>query len=197
MGARGPKPEPASVKVAKGNPGHRPIGADPVVEIEEIKAAEAAPQPKVAPPAWLKGEGRELWERLAPRLAAMKLLTQIDAYTFARYCKNFAMWLKMQRRLTRRGEIYEIETASGKVRRTDPAFLIADRLDKRLEAVEDRFGLNPAERQRLYAQRAAIPSLGDLFTARGAPPKPADKTPGSPPAQEDDFTGGSPVGFLN
>jgi hypothetical protein len=29
MGRRGPKPQPASVKQAKGNPGHRPIGADP------------------------------------------------------------------------------------------------------------------------------------------------------------------------
>lgn len=195
MGARGPKPEPAAVKVAKGNPGHRPIGIDPV---DETKASDAAPQPKIPPPAWLKGEGRKVWESLAPRLTAMKLLTPIDSLTFGRYCKNFALWLKMQRRLTRRGEIYEIETASGRVRRTDPAFLIADRIDKRLESVEDRFGLNPAERQRLYAQRAAIPSLGDLFTARGVPPKPADTT-AEPPrtAQEDDFTGGSPVGFLN
>jgi P27 family predicted phage terminase small subunit len=191
MGRRGPKPAPAAVKAAKGNPGRRPIGADPV-PAESSTATADQPTAKVAAPAWLNGEARTVWERLAPRLIAMKLLTPPDAYTFARYCKNFAMWLKMQRRLTRKGEIYEIETASGKVRRADPAFLMADRLDRRLEAVEDRFGLNPAERQRIFAARAAQPHAGDLFGER--PIAPAAAPQGSGPSRQ---VGGSPIGTLN
>jgi P27 family predicted phage terminase small subunit len=172
MGRRGPKPEPAAVKEAKGNPGRRKVGSDPAPADDS--------QLKVAAPAWLKKEGLDVWRRLAPRLVALKLLTATDAETFARYCKNFARWLKMQDRLDRMGEIYEIETASGTVRRADPAFLIGDRLERQLVSAEAVFGLNPAERQRIYAARAAQPpGEGDLFGSRQAA---SGAAAGSPPA---------------
>lgn len=155
MGRRGPKPEPAAVKEAKGKPGRRPIGSDPVdAAVDAVPALIDAPD-------WLNAEGRSVWDRLAPRLVALKLLTQTDAETFARYCKNFARWLKMQTRLDTLGEIYEIETASGIVRRADPAFLIGDRLERQLVSAEAVFGLNPAERQRIYAARANGAGSGD------------------------------------
>ncbi|WP_042954176.1 phage terminase small subunit P27 family [Rhizobium leguminosarum] len=162
MGRRGPKPEPAAVKKAKGNSGRRPIGEDP--KVEDAKQ-EVSVTSSVVPPTWLKDGGLDVWGRLAPRLIAMKLLTQLDAETFGRYCRNFSRWLKMQERLDDKGEVYEIETASGIVRRYEPAFAIADRLERQLSAAEANFGLNPAERQRLYAARAAGAGAGagDLF----------------------------------
>jgi len=164
MGRRGPKPEPASVKKAKGNSGHRPIGEDPAAAetapAESKTETRAVVVPIVHPPKWLKKGGLLVWNRLAPRLIAMRLLSQIDAETFARYCRNFARWHDMQKRLDTEGEIYEIETASGTVRRYDPAFVIADRLERQLSAAEANFGLNPAERQRLFAARAAAAAQG-------------------------------------
>lgn len=174
MSRRGPKPEPAAVKIAKGNPGRRPVGADPV-------ASDAAAV-SVAPPAWLKKDALLVWKRLAPRLVALKLLTATDAETFARYCRNFARWLKMQKRLDAEGEIYEIETASGRVRRADPAFLIGDRLERQLVSAEAVFGLNPAERQRIFAQRAAKAPDGDLFGNRDAPQTGKNNKAASTPA---------------
>ena len=166
MGRRGPKPQPASVKAAKGNPGNRPLGADPAAPAE---TADLAKSTQVDPPVWLKREGRKIWDRLVPRLIAMKLLSPIDAEAFARYCRNFARWLKMQEVLDKEGETYESESAHGKLKRCHPAFLIGDRLERQLAAAEDRFGLNPAERQRLYAARAAQPVFpGEL--PFGAPP---------------------------
>lgn len=165
MGRRGPKPEPAAVKEAKGKPGRRPIGSDPV--------QEAAQPVRIDAPDWLKDGGLEVWQRLSPRLVALKLLSPTDAETFARYCKNFARWLKMQTRLDTMGEIYEIETASGLVRRADPAFLIGDRLERQLVSAEAVFGLNPAERQRIFAGRAAGGAGAgdrDLFGHPSAPP---------------------------
>lgn len=166
MGRRGPKPEPAAVKKAKGNSGRRPIGEDPKVEDAKPEVSATA---SVVPPTWLKDGGLDVWNRLAPRLIAMKLLTQLDAETFGRYCRNFSRWLKMQERLDDKGEVYEIETASGIVRRYEPAFAIADRLERQLSAAEANFGLNPAERQRLYAARAAGAGAGagDLFGDNG------------------------------
>jgi len=197
MGRRGPKPEPSSVKLAKGNSGHRPIGEEPTAEQVEANAAAAV---KVEAPAWLKKEGLEVWERLAPRLLGQKLLFPIDAETFGRYCTNFARWLKMQAVLDAEGETYESESPHGKYKRAHPAYLIGDRLEKQLAAAEANFGLNPAERQRLYAARAAAAGaggqlFGDLPTQR----RPDRATPSSvaPPQQQPTTAAGkSAIGFL-
>jgi P27 family predicted phage terminase small subunit len=189
MGIRGPKPEPAAVKEAKGNPGRRPIGADP-----EPDTPEGGKTNQVDAPIWLKGEGLAIWDRLAPRLVERKLLTAIDAEAFGRYCRTFARWIRMQDVLDNEGETYESESAHGKLKRAHPAFLIADRAERQLLSAEDRFGLNPAERQRLFAARASQPFTGDLFGAL-----PAGQTPksGKRQAEARAAGGASPVGFLN
>lgn len=184
MGRRGPKPEPAAIKEAKGNPSRRKVGSDPAVDNTTNTA--------IKPPAWLKGDALRVWKRLAPRIAAMKLLTQTDAETFGRYCRNMARWLKLQKRLDDVGEFYEVETASGTVRRADPAFMLSDRLDRLLSSAEANFGLNPAERQRIFAARAAGAGVGDLF---GSQRPPADKQDTS--ASHTPATKSPPRGFLN
>jgi P27 family predicted phage terminase small subunit len=149
----------------------------------------------VSVPSWLVKDGLAIWNKLAPRLVAMKLLTEADAPAFARYCKHYARWLKLQRRLDKDGDIYEIVTASGTVRRADPAFTMADRLDRMMLALEDRFGLNPAERQRIFAARANTGTAGDLF---GSQSKDADRrsddpaTPATPAAEKIE----GPIGLL-
>jgi P27 family predicted phage terminase small subunit len=187
MGRRGPKPQSPGVKAQKApvRSRRRPRTATP--------AADQVIGGAVEPPSWLKKEGRRIWDRIAPTLTVMKLLNAADAQTFGRYCRNFARWLDMQSRLDKTGEIYAIETASGEVRRADPAFLIADRLEKMLLAVEDRFGLNPAERQRIFAARAQS-GARDLFS-----PGADEKRPGDPAAKaaEPATPEDSPVGLLN
>ena len=192
MGRRGPKPETAAVKEAKGKPGRRPIGSDP--------AQEASHPVRVDAPDWLKSDGLEVWGRLAPRLVALKLLSVTDAETFARYCRNFARWLKMQKRLDDEGEIYEIETQSGKVRRADPAFLIGDRLERQLVSAEAMFGLNPAERQRIFAARANGAGAGagdrDLFGHASQAAGQGKTSGGKVPAASAPGAKKSAVGFL-
>jgi P27 family predicted phage terminase small subunit len=163
-----------------------------------VKAAQpSAPVASGDAPSWLKGESLKIFQRMAPMLRNMKLLTEADAPAFARYCKHYARWLDLQKRLDKHGDIYEIETASGVVRRADPAFVMADRLDRMLLAIEDRFGLNPAERQRIMAARANTGATSDLFG--GAPGKDADRRsddPASPAAPAAEPIDG-PIGLLN
>jgi P27 family predicted phage terminase small subunit len=194
MGFRGPKPDPAAVKEAKGNPGRRPIGADPVTDDQAgASHGEITTAPNdVVPPVWLKGKALDVWNRIGPRLVKMRLLSPIDAEPFARYCRNFARWEKMQTELDERGETYESESQHGKLRRIDPSFMIADRLERSLMAIEDRFGLSPSERQRVYAARAANPNATDLFgwpIAGGKAKKPDEDAPVRGKS--------SPVGLLN
>lgn len=182
MGARGPKPEPAAIKRAKGNPGRRAVGVDPAVDSVEKAQGLTAPE-------WINAAGREIWGRLAPKLEAMNLLSGLDVETFGRYCQNFGRWLKMQARLDSDGETYLVESEHGKYVRANPAYLIADRLERQLVAAEAGFGLNPAERQRIYAARAAGKSQGELFG--GAAEAPAKSAPAAKPVES------GPVGLLN
>lgn len=181
----GPKPQSAAEREQKEpvRSKHRPRPALP-----------ETPAGGVNPPAWLKKEGLKIWQRLAPPLQRAKLLSQSDAETFARYCRNFARWLKMQKEIDKEGEAYESESQWGKLKRVNPAFLIADRIERQLLATEDRFGLNPAERQRIFAARAAATNAGDMFSAPQPDKRPDDVA--AEPTQPAEPEQG-PVGFLN
>lgn len=197
--ARGPKPAPEGVKAQKSAVRSTRSNA----AVDEAVASEATKAPAksaIEPPAWLKDEGLKIWRRISPRLVQAKLLSSADTETFGRYCRNFARWLKLQAQLDSEGETYEAETylsngllaepEAANVRRTlkrvHPAFTIADRLERQLLAIEDRFGINPAERQRIFAQRAATGSTGDLFDPvpeRGRGDPAAQPVPPAQPAK--------------
>jgi P27 family predicted phage terminase small subunit len=175
------------VKKAKGNSGRRPI-ATAEIEEEAYKAAEEAVETQVGmqPPDWISDDGRTVWNQLAPRLAAMQILKQIDSLTFGRYCEDFGLWVKLKTIVGEEGSFYESESAHGKFKRPHPAFNQAKELDSKLMQHEANFALNPADRQRLFAARAAA-GQGGLF-----PPEP-------PAAGDGDGLGkgGSPIGMLN
>lgn len=180
----GRRPDPASVKEAKSAVrSARKAPAAPTVEL----VAEG----KLRPPAWLIGEGRDVWDRLAPRLRDQRLLNGTDEHVFARYCRNFAKWQQIRSQLDKKGYAYDAKTVGGgTLRRIDPLFMVADRLERQLLAVEDRFGMNPAERQRINAARANAPA-GSLFDDERRSDDPA-----APAAEAADPIEG-PVGLLN
>lgn len=186
MTKRGPKPKPAAVKRQRASSG-RPVVDDAMPTVTAAPATIGG----VAAPNWLDGEGLEIWNGKAPTLAAAKLLTEADAIAFGRYCRNLARWLKMQRALDQDTETYSVTTASGTVHRPRPEFLIADRIERQLLAAEDRFGLNPAERQRIFAARAAGGDSGDLFGSKARDGDAAAKAAEAAKPIE------SPVGLLN
>ena len=177
----GRRPDAPAIQRLKGNPGRRPI-ADAAAEITTIEAASTAP-------AWLKDEAKAIWDRLAPDLRTLNLMHRVDALTFGRYCEWFALWLKARRRLGD-GDLV-VTTASEHVTmdRLDKNLHACLLIEKRLLDTEDRFGLNPANRQRIFAQRAAAGAAGGLF----------DPAPGDAPAQPGEPEGRevASVGFLN
>lgn len=190
-GRRGPAPEPAAVKKAKGNSGRRPMKAAEIeeqanaaAEAAELEAAngEVETRSDIQPPDWLSDDGKEVWADIAPRLAAMKILTKLDAHAFARYCKAFARWVSLEKVLDEQGTTYESESPHGKYQRSHPAFMQADRLNRTLISMEGNFGLNPADRQRLFAARAAAGNAPGLFDGHEGKEGSAD---------------GSPIGLLN
>jgi len=180
----GRRPDPAAVKAAKA-PVRSARQSAPAV------AVEAEVEGRLKAPAWLKGEALAIWEKRGPILRELRLLQASDELAFARYCRNFAKWLQLREQLDKRGYTYlATTTGGGKLRRADPAFLVADRLERQLLALEDRFGMSPSERQRIMTQRAA-PTQGNLFPGQSRPDDPAaTAAPAADPVE-------SPVGMLN
>lgn len=173
--ARGPKPKPAAVRDQT-----NPVRSKRKPKPDAVQVAEAVLIGGTTPPAWLTGKGLDIWNDRAALLASARLLTEADVLAFARYCRNFARWLANVDILDKEGETYESESAHGKLKRAHPAFLIADRLERQLLAAEDRFGLNPSERQRIMASRMNTGASGDLFG--GAAPTKREDDPAARPA---------------
>lgn len=153
---------PAAVKEARGNPGRRPIEA----QVPEVESDARAP-------AWLNAEARGIWGRLAPELTRMNLLKATDALTFGRYCQNFALWLKAAAALDNEDLVKETSSEHVVMDRLNKNLQAMLLLDRRLTDTEDRFGLNPSDRQRIFAQRAA----GGNALPGELPLEPASETP--------------------
>lgn len=157
---RGPQPRPAEEKRARGNPGKRKIVEAPVSLV--------APHSTATAPKKLSALGRKVWDQLAPRLQEMRFLRESDTPAFARYCSDLAKWWECELDIRKRGLTY---TTSSKhvadFERVNPMFLVQERIERRLIAQEDRFGLSPSARQRLMLQLAGTP--GGLPLGGGKP----------------------------
>ena len=71
------------LKILRGVPGHHPVLPEPEPRITE----EVPP-----PPDYLGPDARAEWERLAPELHVIGLLTVADLHLFATYCEAFGVW---------------------------------------------------------------------------------------------------------
>lgn len=90
MGQRGPKTQPAALKLVTGNAGRRPIdldaGINPRVEIPRC-------------PSHLSDDAKTEWKRLAPQLEELGLITGLDLAAFAMYCQAYGRWVFAERRI--------------------------------------------------------------------------------------------------
>lgn len=147
MGRRGPAPQPTASKIARGNPGKRPLPKD--------EPKPAAPN-RLDPPAWLTGSARQKWRTIAPRLAAAGLLTVADVDAMARYCDTWSRWRACCRVIDRLGMTYELKDAKGNVTSVQqrPEVSIARGLAQQLSRLEQEFGMTPSSRTRVDARFA-------------------------------------------
>lgn len=89
---RGRRSKPVELKVLEGNPGHRPLGL----------ANHPAPRAAVPTcPKWLVGEARREWQRLAPQLMSVGLLTELDRGTLALVCAAWGRYVSAEIALTK------------------------------------------------------------------------------------------------
>jgi P27 family predicted phage terminase small subunit len=133
--ARGRKPAPTSLKILKGT---QPCRVNP-----------AGPTPGPAPPEPpenLDPEALAEWNRLAPKLAAMGVLTEVDGPALAIYCRAHSRAMSAQVELDLHGAV--IETRLGGMK-SNPAAAIVSRAETTMLKVLAEFGAGPASRSRV------------------------------------------------
>lgn len=131
MGRRGPRAAPTALKKLRGNPGKRALP----------KKEPAPTTDGVAPPPWLSAEARAEWDRVAPELQRLGLLTLVDVAALAGYCTAYANWQLHEQRATEIGT--ELAIATG-VRNA----ALRERQQMRQFAAE--FGGTPSARARVH-----------------------------------------------
>lgn len=136
----GPAPKPTHLKLVEGNRGKRPINKD------EPQPTPTAP----APPAFLKKEALEEWNRLAPELERLGLLTIVDGSALAAYCQAYRRWIQAERKINREGMVLN---AKSRYSQAHPAMAISQKERQLMKAFATEFGLTPASRTRIAAPK--------------------------------------------
>lgn len=169
MGKRGPAPEPSIIKYIRGNPSKTPLnGAEPTPDL--------LPE-GVAPPSWLEGLALQKWNEAAPVLSRMRVLTEADVETLARYCAMWERWKMAYDRCKSLGdEITHLEPdpnrTDGKLRikytQVAPWASQMKNIGRDLLRIEQEFGLTPSSRSQvsIHASRADDPLVA-FIASRG------------------------------
>lgn len=132
----GRKPKPTALKLLQGNPGGRPIN-------------RLEPKPELAIPTCpdeLCDDAKLEWNRLAPYLLRMGMITEADRGAFAGYCQAFGRWIEAERYLRIEGEILRSDK-NNLVQ--NPRLWVANRALEQMYKFMGEFGLSPSSRTRL------------------------------------------------
>jgi P27 family predicted phage terminase small subunit len=155
---RGRRPKQTAVKILEGNPGKR-----------RLNAAEMQPEPGVPdPPEVLNLDPVALdeWNRIAPQLAALGVLTRLDAVALSAYCMRFARMIESQKLIDRYGMLL----LEGKKIRRNPAIRFWNDALRELLRWGVEFGLTPASRSRIRIEKPQEEDALDQFLRRGTTP---------------------------
>jgi P27 family predicted phage terminase small subunit len=132
----GRKPKPTALKLLQGNPGGRPINK-----------YEPKPEPSIPTcPDELCDDAKLEWNRLAPYLLRVGMMTEADRGAFAGYCQAFGRWIDAERMLKIEGEIL---TSDKNNLVQNPRLWVANRALEQMYKFMSEFGLSPSSRSRL------------------------------------------------
>jgi P27 family predicted phage terminase small subunit len=135
---RGRKPQPTRLRVLRGNPGKHPYN-------------EKEPTPTVLanapPPDWLDGEAKAEWERIAPMLGRLHLITETDLNALAAYCEAWATWKTATQQIRKWGMV--LKSPDGDIPKVSPYVKIAHNALLQMRGLLIEFGMTPSSRARI------------------------------------------------
>ncbi len=164
MGKRGPKPATTDLKVLSGT-----FRAD-----RDNETPRAAPiMPEI--PDWLPAEAKEKFEKEAPALVSLGILTAIDGDQFGLYCLYMTRAAEAEKEIEKYGLLIASAREDG-ARVKNPACQLARDYGAAACRLADKFGLNAVSRNNVsvHHEPAEIDPMeqllsSDMFLSRGEP----------------------------
>lgn len=178
------------LKALQGNPGKRKL-VEAAGGADASEKTAAAPGP-IEPPDFLTHDReREIFNRVVGEYLRRRIAARADVIAYARWAHYVHRWIKCKETLGDGGTWYETKSKHGDMLRMHPMAKEQMQLERMLQSLEDRLGLNPVARQNiLHGLRDLPAALGGLFDE---PPPPKD--PGKP-AEETQAAVPTPLGAL-
>lgn len=128
-------------------------------------------------PAWLEGDARRIWERLAEHLDAANLLKRPHADALAGAAMALHHAIEADRILAAEGHILRESTKAGVSTKAHPAFGISTRAWNSFRLFCSEFGLSPKAAAAIAAPESSGPkTLEDVLSAPGTLPDLGDLT---------------------
>ena len=137
-GRSGRKPLPTSLKLLRGNPGHRPLNQ------EEPRPPARLPQA----PAHLSEPAKREWRRAGRMLLRLGLVTEIDRSALALYCQAWGRWVEAEDALKRHGVMFRSPAGFPM---PSPYLAVANKAMEQMRSMLSEFGMTPASRTRVHA----------------------------------------------
>ena len=153
MATPGPKPKPTNLRLLQGNPGKRPPNK------REPKPGNGA----IKMPPDLDNLAKKEWQRTAPILKKLGLLTVIDHATFEAYCKTYSQWVRYTA-AGAKSPVVKMKAKTGiEYPAINPFVTLADKALKHLKGLAAELGLTPSSRSRINADQLEMPDDLDEF----------------------------------
>jgi P27 family predicted phage terminase small subunit len=147
---RGRKPQPTALKLARNNPGRRPLN-----ENEPVHGAMDTGCPDTLTDPVARAE----WERVAGQLSETNQVTTVDRTTLIGYCLKYGQWVALEQEASRHPFI--VRSPSG-YPMPNPALGMANKVFGLMLKAAAELGITPSSRSRVSVQPV---ERADEFTA--------------------------------
>jgi P27 family predicted phage terminase small subunit len=133
--------KPTALHVLNGNPS----------KIKDLGKGEPKPLSGIPDcPLWLDEVAREEWDRVAPALYKIGLLTEVDGWTLSNACQEYSDILKYRKVIAEDGATYEHTNVKGETNVvTRPEAILLYKAQQMLKAYCVELGLTPSARSRI------------------------------------------------
>lgn len=131
----GRKATPSAIKMARGNPGKRPLNES------EPTPSSARPEP----PVWLPENAIEHFNVLADRLSELRILSRSHTEAMALAALRMAEIAELSADVSKNGRTYATTTQTGAImHRTRPEVSQLSEAQRHLQSLLSEFGLTPS-----------------------------------------------------
>lgn len=192
--SRGRHAQPDAVKALKGNPGKRKLALDNAGK--EDSRARPALAAVTAPEFLTHDREKAIFTKIIEDYLQRRIARPVDITAYGRWASYVHRWVGCKEQLDGKATWYKIASNHGERLARHPMFKDMLDLERVLQSLEDRLGLNPAARQNILRGLAAMPAaMGGFFGEEPPHPdeKPASEIPDGDPPTAPPL---SPLGYL-